>query len=59
MMHLPGKISARQFNHMYVLRMLNYGQEAEIEGIFRILMKCLYDNVEELVTDLDSTRSVQ
>jgi hypothetical protein len=30
-----------------------------IEGIYRILMKCLHDNVEELGTDLDSTRIEQ
>jgi hypothetical protein len=39
--------------------MLKYGQEAKIESIYRIQMKCLYDNVEELGTDLDSTRIVQ
>jgi hypothetical protein len=30
-----------------------------IEGIYRILMKCLHDNVEELRTGLDSTRIEQ
>jgi hypothetical protein len=39
--------------------LLKHGQEVKVEGIYRILLTCLYDNVQVLGPDLDSTTSVQ